>query len=149
MDRTAKTVIFWIFVLLTALLFWQIVRAPANYPRSPEITYSTFIAKARAGEIATVTITSDQIEGEYRKGAGAFHLTGPSNAGVFLQVLQDQGVEIRFRDVPESNLMLQVVGTWAPLILLGALWFLMIGRIRRRKPPGSAGAGFDPSGGLG
>jgi cell division protease FtsH len=148
MDRSIKTALFWILIVVSAILLWRIVRAP-QIARSPEITYSAFIAKARVGEIASVIITGDQIEGEYRNGAGAFHLTGPSNAGVFLQILQDKGVEIRFRDVPETNLPLQLIGTWAPLILLGALWFFMIRQIGRRRPPGASGVNLDPRGGLG
>jgi cell division protease FtsH len=151
MDRTVKTVLFWVAIVLSAMLLWQVVQSGRPSSRIPEITYSTFIAKARAGEIANVIITNDQIEGEYRNGAGAFHLTGPSNAGVFLQVLQDKGVEIRFRDVPEVNLPLQLLGTWAPLILLGGLWFFLVrqNQIRRRKPPGGPGGGLDSSSGLG
>ncbi len=148
MDRTIKTALFWILIIASAFLLWHIVRAP-QIARSPEIAYSTFIAKARAGEIASVIITGDQIEGEYRNGAGPFHLTGPSNAGVFLPILQDKGTEIRFRDVPQANLFLQLIGTWAPLILLGALWFFMIRQVARRKPPGASGRNLDPGGGLG
>jgi ATP-dependent Zn protease len=138
MDGSVKTALFWVLIIVSAFLLWRVVRAP-QIARSPEITYSTFIAKARAGQIASVIVTGDQIEGEYRNGAGGFHLTGPSNAGIFLQVLQDKGVEIRFRDVPEANLPLQLIGTWAPLVLLGALWLWMIRQVGRRRPPGASG----------
>ena len=148
MDRGIKTALFWILIIVSAFLLWHVVRAP-QIARSPEITYSSFIAKARAGEIASVIITGDQIEGEYRNGAGSFHLTGPSNAGVFLPVLQDKGVEIRFRDVPQANLLLELIATWAPLILLATLWFFMIRQVARRKPPGASGGNLDPGTGLG
>jgi cell division protease FtsH len=152
MDRTVKTVLFWTFVVVSAALLWQVMRS-SGVPsaHSPEITYSAFISKAQAGEIARVSITGTQIEGEYRKGAGEFHLTGPSNPAAFLGILQDQGVEIRFRDANDASLPLQLLGTWAPLILLAALWFFLVRQtqIRRRKPPIGPGEGLDSSGGLG
>jgi len=150
MARTIKTVMFWIFVCIAAALFWQVVRAPKN-AQSPEITYSTFIAKAQAGEIASVSITGNEIQGVYRNGAGAFHLTGPSNPAAFLGILQDKGIEIRFHRANEANTPLQLLGTWAPLILLGALWFFMIRQmqIRQRRPPSGPGPGLDFPEGLG
>jgi cell division protease FtsH len=148
-DRTMKTFVFWVVLVLTAFLLWQVVRVPKN-AQSPEIAYSTFIAKAQAGEIASVSITGTRIEGEYRNGAGRFHLTGPGNPAAFLAILQDKGVEVRFRDDNAPNQPLQLLGTWAPLILLAALWFFMIRQTRRGNPPeGGRGASFGSSGGLG
>lgn len=137
-DRTMKTFVFWVVLVLTALLLWQVMRAPKNV-QSPEITYSTFIMKAQAGDIASVSIIGSQTEGEYRNGTGRFHLTGPGNPAAFLGILQDKGVVIRFRNAQEANLPLTLVGTWAPLILLAALWLFVIRQIRiqqiRRKDP--------------
>jgi cell division protease FtsH len=150
MDSTVKTALFWIFLVVSAVLLWQVVRssgAPGGH--SPEITYSAFISKVQAGEVARVSVAGTQIEGEYRKGAGEFHLTGPSNPAAFLGILQDQGVEIRFRDANGASLPLRLLGSWVPLILLGALWFFMMRQIRRGNPPRSRGSGFGPSGGLG
>lgn len=57
-------------------------------------------------------------------------------------------MEIRFRDTNTANTTLQLVGTWAPLILLGALWILMIRQIRQKRPPSCPAGGLDFSGGL-
>ena len=140
---------FWIVIVVSAALLWQVVRSNPSDQRTPEISYSAFLSQAEAGEIARVTITGPRIEGEYRDGKGRFRLTGPSNPGPFLGILQDQGVEIRFRDVETQSVPLQLLGSWAPMILLGALWFFMIRQLRqRRNPPGGAGGSFDPSGNL-
>jgi len=148
MNSTLKTVVFWLVIVLAAFSLWQVVHAPGN-ARTPEITYSTFITKAQAGEIASVSISGSEIQGAYRNGAGAFHLTGPSNPAAFLGILQDKGVEIRFQSANQSNLPLQLLGTWAPLILLGALWFFMVRQmqIRQRRPPSGPSPGLDYPGG--
>ena len=64
-----------------------------------------------------------------------FHLNGPSDARLFLDALQNKGVEIWFRDTQSNSVSMQLLGTWAPLILLGVLWFYMIRQLQRRKPP--------------
>ncbi len=148
MDRTVKTVLFWILIVFSAVLLWQIVRSGTKNVPSPEISYSTFIAKAEAGAIARVSITGTRIEGEYRNGQGTFRLTGPNNQAAFLEVLQNKGAEIRFRDAPDANPMLQLLGTWAPLLLLGVLWLVMIRQMQGKKPPSGPPGGLDSSTGL-
>jgi cell division protease FtsH len=146
MNRRVRTLMFWFLIVVSGVLFWQVVRSnPADRQSGAEIDYSTFISQAQAGQIASVRITGARIDGVYREERGKFWLIGPSNSAVFLGVLQDKGVEIRFRDVQTENLPLQLLGTWAPLILLGALWFFMIRVWRARIPPGARGSNLDPS----
>jgi cell division protease FtsH len=149
MNSTLRTILFWILIVVSALLLWQVVRSDAPNARSPEITYTDFIAKAQAGEIASVSITGTQIRGEYRNGQGTFYLTGPNAPTAYLGILQEKGVAIRFRNANDSNLPLQLLGTWAPLILLAALWFFMIRQNQRRKPPRGPDSDMYRSGGLG
>jgi cell division protease FtsH len=150
MDGTVKTVLFWMLIGISAWLFWQVVRSNPSNAQSQEISYSTFITQAEAGQIARVNIAGAKIEGEYRDGKGRFRLTGPNNPSAFLGILQGMGVEIRFRDVQEGSLPLQLLGTWAPLILLAAIWFFMIRQMRgRTNPPGRAGGDLGPPGGIG
>jgi cell division protease FtsH len=150
MNSTVKTIFFWLVIGISASLLWQIVRSNPSNAQGQEISYSTFITQAEAGQIARVDIAGARIEGEYRDGKGRFRLTGPSNPSAFLGILQDMGVEIRFRDVQKSSLPLQLLGTWAPLILLAAIWVFMIRQMRgRSNPPRNVGGDLGPSGGIG
>ena len=58
------------------------------------------------------------------------------------RALNDKGVNITFRDVNSGSLPLQLLGTWAPLILLGALWFFMI---RQMQTGGNKALSFGKS----
>jgi cell division protease FtsH len=123
---------FWFVLGISALLLFQVIHpAPGKEP-VPEISYSQFVSEAEAGSIASVNIEGGRIRGQYREGKGTFQLTGPSNPGLFLGVLRDNGVEIRFKDSASASVPLQLLGTWAPLILLAALWFFMIRQMQRR-----------------
>jgi len=144
MNRQLKAVIFWLVVGFAAILLWQVVRSAHEAEGIPEISYSTFMSDVEAGNIARVTIIGEQIHGQYRDGK-RFRLTGPSNPAVFLDALHNKDVDIVFRESQQSSVPMQLLGTWAPLVLLGALWFYMIRQMRRRKqdPPG----GMPPGGG--
>jgi cell division protease FtsH len=148
MNSTVKTVFFWLVIGISASLLWQVVRTNPSNSQTQEISYSTFITQAEAGKIARVSIAGSKIEGEYRDGKGRFQLIGPSNPSAFLGILQDKSVEIRFRDAQQGSLPLQLLGTWAPLILLAALWFFMIRQMQQRRANASSG-GPSSSGGLG
>jgi cell division protease FtsH len=141
MNSTLKTIIFWVFIVITASLLWQIVRAPEKQGQPPEISYSQFISEVEAGRVARVNISGNRIQGQYRDGRGTFQLIGPTDAGAFLDKLQGKGVEVWFRDSAAGSLPLQLLGTWAPLILLGALWFFMVRQMQRRRPPVSGQTG--------
>jgi ATP-dependent Zn protease len=136
---TVKTVVFWAVILISALLLFQVVKSkPAergtpkiSFSQSPEISYSQFMAAVESGDVAAVTITGNRIHGQYRNN-GTFWLFGPANQSLFLDSLRGKGVDIWFEESSTESLALQLLGTWAPLILLGALWFFMVRQMRRR-----------------
>jgi cell division protease FtsH len=140
MNSTIKTVVFWLVVAAAALLLWQFVRSSPTQraeQRTPEISYSQFMSSVEAGDVARVSITGSRIQGEYHGGKGMFRLVGPSNPGIYLDVLRSRGVEIWFKETSGDAGTMQLLGTWGPLILLGALWFYMIRQMQRRSagPP--------------
>jgi cell division protease FtsH len=131
MNATIKAVLFWACIAISAALLWQTVRTAPKPGHTPEISYSQFISEVEAGRIARVNISGNRIQGQYREGNGTFQLTGPNDAGPFLDKLQGKSVEVWFRD--GGSMPLQLLGTWAPLILLGALWLFMIRQMQHRK----------------
>jgi cell division protease FtsH len=148
MNQTVKTVVFWLTIVVSALLLWKVVKSAPEQQRSPDITYSQFMSDVEAGKVASVNITGNRIQGQYRDGKESFRLTGPSNPGVFLDKLKDKGVEIVFKDPSAETLPLQLLGTWAPLILLASLWFFMIRQMRHGTAGGGGTAGVGGSGEL-
>jgi cell division protease FtsH len=59
-----------------------------------------------------------------------------------LKGLNDKHVTVIFHDANSGSLPLQLLGTWAPLILLGALWFFMI---RQMQTGGNKALSFGKS----
>ena len=70
------------------------------------------------GNVHEVTLDGQQVHGKYRDGS-AFHTTVPANYPDMIKALHDKGVSMTFRDANSGSWPLQLLGTWAPLILLG------------------------------
>src|SRR5215469_1966823 len=93
--------------------------------------------------VREITVNGMEVRGKFRDGS-AFHTTAPSNyfTPEMLKNMQAKGIVITFRDINSGSLPLQLLGTWAPLILLGALWFFMI---RQMQTGGNKALSFGKS----
>ena len=128
-----KAVVFWLVILVSAFLLWQVVKSGPNRQATPEISYSEFLSQVEAGNVTRVTISGFEVTGAYRDGS-SFHVNGPSSQEQMLTVLRQKNVEIRFTPTGSNSSATQLLGTWAPLILLAALWFFMIRQMKSKRP---------------
>jgi cell division protease FtsH len=131
MSRTLKTVVFWAVIVVAAFLLWQIIRAGPE-SNLHEISYSEFLSRVESESVVKVRISPSEIIGDSRDGSH-FRLVPPTSQDTMLRLLHDKNVEIWFRDAGSANWQLQLLGTWAPLILLAALWFFMIRQMQRSR----------------
>ncbi len=99
------------------------------------------MAEVDQGTVHEVTVDGMQLKGKHRDGS-MFHTTVPANYPDMIKSLHDKGVSMTFRDANSGSWPLQLLGTWAPLILLGALWFFMI---RQMQTGGNKALSFGKS----
>lgn len=131
-SNTIKVVVFWFVIGLAALLLWQVVKTESAQQAVPEISYSQFMADVDAGGIDKVTISGNLARARYRAEGKIFRVVVPHSQEAMLGVLRSKGVEIWFRDSDSSSSSAsQLFGTWAPLILIGGLWFFMIRQMQK------------------
>jgi cell division protease FtsH len=142
-NSTVKTVLFWLLIFVSAVLLWQVVKSARDGQKDTELNVSQFMTDVDQGNIRELTVNGMEVRGKHKDGS-AFHTTAPSNyfTPEMLKALQSKGVNITFRDVNSGSLPLQLLGTWAPLILLGALWFFMI---RQMQTGGNKALSFGKS----
>ena len=143
MNSTVKTVLFWLLIVVSAVLLWEVVKGARDGQKDAELTSSQFIADVGEAKIHELTVNGMEVRGKLTDGS-AFHTNMPTNyfTPEMLNNLQSKGVTINFRDVNSGSLPLQLLGTWAPLILLGALWFFMI---RQMQTGGNKALSFGKS----
>jgi len=142
-NSTVKTVLFWLLIGVSALLLWEVVKGARDGQKDREVNVTQFMGDVDQNNVREITVNGMEVRGKYRDGS-AFHTTAPSNyfTPEMLKSLQSKGVVITFRDVNSGSLPLQLLGTWAPLILLGALWFFMI---RQMQTGGNKALSFGKS----
>jgi cell division protease FtsH len=106
-----------------------------------EANFSEFMADVDRGNVREVTVNGMEVRGKYADNS-AFHVTVPTNYPDMIKTLREKGVNITIRDVSSGSWPLQLLGTWAPLILLAALWFFMI---RQMQTGGNKALSFGKS----
>ena len=141
MNSTVKTVIFWLVIVVSAILLWQVVRSGSAAQKEQPINFSEFLTNVDQGNVSEVTINAQELRGKF-KDQKAFSTTAPVNYPDMIKALRDKGVNINVRDVTNGSWPLQLLGTWAPLILLAALWFFMI---RQMQTGGNKALSFGKS----
>jgi cytoskeletal protein RodZ len=71
-----KTFVFWLVILLSAILLWKIVRAN-DYGKEREITFSQFMQDVDQGSVATPRCQATTFTDDITKGTSAFTLLRP------------------------------------------------------------------------
>jgi cell division protease FtsH len=142
-NSTVKTVLFWLLIGVSALLLWEVVRNARDGQKDQEVTVTQFMSDVDQNNIREIEVYGMEVRGKHRDGT-QFHTTAPTNyfSPEMLKNLHDKGVLIKFRDINSGNIPLTLLGTWAPLILLGALWFFMI---RQMQTGGNKALSFGKS----
>jgi cell division protease FtsH len=138
-NSTAKTIVFWLVILVSAFLLWQVVTASHAGPKEKEVNFSQFLLDVNQGRVKEVTVTGMEVRGKYSDGS-TFHTTQPANYPAIYDTLQGKNVVITIRDVSNSSWSWLI--NLAPLALLALLWFFMI---RQMQTGGNKALSFGKS----
>ena len=141
MNSTVKTVVFWLVIVLSAFLLWQVVKNSSGGQKDKEINLSQFMADVNQGNVSEVTINGQEVRGKYKNDKSQFHVTIPPNYPDVYKTLQDKGVQVNVRDISGGGWPSWLFNL-APIILLAALWFFMI---RQMQTGGNKALSFGKS----
>jgi cell division protease FtsH len=140
-NSTVKTVAFWLVILLSGVLLWQVVKAGGGGAKEQPTTFSKFMADVNHGDVSKVTISGTDVHGNYKSGSAGFHLVIPANYPDMYKELTDKGVEVELKDT-SGNGWPTYLQNLSPLILFAALWFVMI---RQMQTGGNKALSFGKS----
>jgi cell division protease FtsH len=140
-NSTVKTIVFWLVIVLSGILLWQVVKAGGNATKEREINFSEFMSQVNQSNIAEVTVMGMEVRGRYRSDKVSFHTTVPANYSDMYKTLQDKNVNITVKDSQGGSWPSWLLNL-APLVLLGALWFIMI---RQMQTGGNKALSFGKS----
>src|SRR6202163_3676948 len=137
---------FWLFIIMLAVLLWTLVSKSGQSAREEEPSYSEFMAQVDRGNVKEVTLylstTSYEIEGEWREPSKKFRTTiFKESAPDLAKTLRDKQVLINVKEVNRADWVTFLLNA-APLLLLVAFWIFMM---RQMQAGGNKALSFGKS----
>src|ERR1700674_1334021 len=133
-SSTAKTILFWMFIILLCVVLWRMVSASGQPARDEEPSYSEFISQVDRGNVKEVTLYVSPHkhggEGEGGEPAKKFRTTVFKEAAPDLsKELRDKGVVINIKEVTRAD-WVNFLLTAAPMLLLVGFFIFMMRRMQ-------------------
>ena len=137
---------FWLFIIMLAVLLWTLVSKSGQSAREEEPSYSEFMAQVDRGNVKDVVLylspTSYEIEGEWREPSKKFRTTiFKESAPDLAKTLRDKQVLITVKEVNRADWVTFLLNA-APLFLLVAFWIFMM---RQMQAGGNKALSFGKS----
>ena len=146
MNSTVRTILFWLLMILLAVVLWKMASTGGQATHEEELSYTTFLSKVQTGDVKDVTIylspNSAEVTGEYRDG-GKFHGVTIANAAIpdVTKSLQDKGIAYNYKEVKSADWISLLINL-LPFILLGLLWIFIM---RQMQAGGNKALSFGKS----
>ena len=140
MNSTVKTALFWLVMLLTAILLWKVVQT-GSADREMEISYSEFRAEVKAGNVESVKISDrSQATGKLKDGQTIKTVFPPEYPGI-IQLLEESGTKIEVEESSTPTWLAFLINA-SPFILLFGFWIFMM---RQMQAGGNKALSFGKS----
>ncbi|HVO57948.1 MAG TPA: ATP-dependent zinc metalloprotease FtsH [Dongiaceae bacterium] len=130
-SSTAKTILFWLSIVLLGVVLWRLVSANGQAAREETPTYGEFMQKVDAGDVKEVTMylspNSYELQGEYLKPANRKFRTTifKEDAPDLSKALRSKNVAVNVKEVRGSDWLIIVLNALPLLLLVGFCLFLM------------------------
>jgi cell division protease FtsH len=122
MNNIVRGLLVWLLTL--AVIVWVVLPLLRPSAPVPEVAYSDFLDKARAGQVTQVTI-SDQVVSGLLKDGRAFRTVVPANDTSYISSLRAEGTSITVVPASRSS-WLSLLLSMLPFLLLAGFWMLML-----------------------
>ena len=130
MNSTVRTILFWLLMILLAVVLWRMASTGGQSAHDDEPNYTNFLAKVQNNSVKDVTIylspNSAELQGEYREG-GKFRGVTVANTAIpdITKALQDHNVLYNYKEVKNADWLTFLVN-FGPLLLLVLFWVFMM-----------------------
>jgi cell division protease FtsH len=140
LNSTLKSLLFWMVLVVVGVLIWQFSIGLRTPPTS--ISFSNFLQKVEAGDVASVVMTGSEITGTYKGSAGdKFRTYAPEQYERLANQLDEKGVLIEAQ--PESpSPWASILYSWAPILLMIGFWIFIM---RQMQSGGNKALSFGKS----
>ena len=144
MNSTLKSLLFWVVLIAVGLLIWNF---STTFQRAEnQISFSIFLKHVQQGEVASVTITGNEITGVMMSSAAGdgntkFRTYAPTQYEGLANQLEDRHVQITAKPETTSP-WATLLYSWAPILLMIGFWLFIM---RQMQSGGNKALSFGKS----
>jgi cell division protease FtsH len=113
-----KNLALWLVISLVMIALFNLFNKPQT-TKEP-VSYTDFMASVEKGEVLSVTIQGDDIQG-FLVGGKKFKTFAPRDTDL-IKTLREKGVRITARPIDESPWYMTILISWFPMLLLIGVW---------------------------
>jgi len=139
LNSTARTILFWVALLLSAVLLYNLV-ARTTARQDTEFNFSRFMDELERGNISEVTIAENEITGTLNN-LDNFTTYLPMEYPELLDNLQERGVTVTGEPANTSPWLTALLG-WAPFLIIIGFWIFFM---RQMQSGGNKALSFGKS----
>jgi len=144
LNSTLKSLLFWVVLIAVGLLIWNF---STTFQRAEnQISFSIFLKHVQQGEVASVTITGNEITGVMMSSAAGdgntkFRTYAPTQYEGLANQLEDRHVQITAKPETTSP-WATLLYSWAPILLMIGFWLFIM---RQMQSGGNKALSFGKS----
>jgi cell division protease FtsH len=130
----------WLVIVLLLFALFNLFQGTASRGPQPPLNYSDFIDHVDSGRVAEVTISGQEITGQFRDGS-EFKTVAPEDPTLVDRLLKN-GVRLSAAEPEETSPLLSILISWFPMLLLIGVWIFFM---RQMQAGGGKAMGFGKS----
>ena len=134
----ARNIAFWVVLFLLVLALFNLFSGGQSTMSARSISYSDFIARVDAGDVASVTLDGERVLIRAKDGS-QFVAIKPVGEEVTDRLIA-KGVEVR-AEAQEQSGFLSLISLWLPFIVLIGIWIFFMNRMQGGGKGGAMGFG--------
>jgi len=140
-NSTVKTIVFWVVMLATALLLWQVVKT-GSPTRERELSFTQFMTDVEQGNVAEVTIYgNNEVRGQFKRDDMRLKTVVPADYPDLIRILREKEVIITVKESSTSS-WVSILLNASPFLLLIGFWIFMM---RQMQTGGNKALSFGKS----
>ena len=141
MNSAVKNIIFWVVMVVTALVLWEVWISSAR-EKVQELSFSQFTNMVNNGEVKDVTIAGTDVSGSLKKDSTKFKTTIPANYPDLYKSLIEKGVSTNVKSDQASPWLTWVGNLLLPIMVLVGFWIFFF---RQMQSGGNKALSFGKS----